>query len=101
VEFQLLGPVRLIRGGTTVNVGTRKQRSVLAVLALQPNRLIAVDRLIDLLWPDEPPATARGVVQGHISGLRTILTDGGAGTGDQNNEVSLRREGPGYLLVPG
>jgi DNA-binding SARP family transcriptional activator len=85
----------MIRDGNPVGVGTRKQRFVLAVLALHANHLVTVDRLIDLLWPDQPPATARGLIHGHISGLRAVLTN----TGDLANRVSLHREGPGYLLT--
>ncbi len=95
MELQVLGPVRLICEGSAVGVGTRKQRFVLAVLALEANRLVTVDRLVDLLWPEAPPATARGIIHGHISGLRAVLTTAGALTGG----VSLRREGPGYLLA--
>jgi DNA-binding SARP family transcriptional activator/tetratricopeptide (TPR) repeat protein len=95
VEFQLLGPVRVIRDGKPVGVGTRQQRFVLAVLALHPNQLVTVDRLIDLLWPDEPPPTARGIIHRHVSGLRAVLAPAGALT----DAVSLRREGPGYLLA--
>jgi DNA-binding SARP family transcriptional activator/tetratricopeptide (TPR) repeat protein len=95
VQVQLLGPVRMVRDGSPVGVGTRKQRFVLAVLALHANHLVTVDRLIDLLWPDRPPATARGLIHGHISGLRTVLTTAGV----LADQVSLRREGPGYLLA--
>jgi DNA-binding SARP family transcriptional activator/tetratricopeptide (TPR) repeat protein len=98
VGLQLLGPVRVCCNGTVINVGVRKQRFVLAVLALEVNRLVAVDRLIDLLWPDHPPTSARGIVQGHISGLRAVLTTAAAVQGNRHG-VSLRREGPGYLLA--
>jgi DNA-binding SARP family transcriptional activator len=95
MEFHLLGPVRLRCERTAINVGVRKRRFVLAVLALEANHLVAVDRLIDLLWPDRPPTGARGVVHGHISGLRAVL----AASGAARYGVSLRREGSGYLLA--
>jgi hypothetical protein len=67
VDLQLLGPVRLWVAGRPVGVGVRMQRFVLAVLALEANRLVTTDRLIELTWPDQPPATARRVIQTQIS----------------------------------
>ena len=95
MELQLLGPVRLIRDGSPVGVGTRQQRFVFAALALHPNQLVTVHRLIDLLWPDEPPATARNIIHRNVSGLRAVL----AAERPSTDGVSLRREGPGYLLA--
>src|SRR5262249_54228634 len=95
VEFQLLGPMRGSCGDVGINVGVRKQRFVLARRALEANRRVPVDRLIDLAWPDAPPASARGIIHGHISGLRAVLTAVGA----VRYGVSVRREGSGYLLA--
>jgi DNA-binding SARP family transcriptional activator/tetratricopeptide (TPR) repeat protein len=94
VDFQLLGPVRMGQCGEVVPVGVRKQRFVLAVLALEVNRLVPVERLIDLIWPDEPPKTARGIIHGHISSLRAVLDRLKAA----RDGVCLRREDSGYLL---
>src|SRR5690348_5813276 len=95
VEFLLVGPVRLRCGGAVRGVGVRKRRFVLALLALEANRPVPVDRLIDLLWPDGPPAGARGVIHGHISGLRATL----AAIGPEREGVSLRRQGAAYVLA--
>jgi DNA-binding SARP family transcriptional activator len=95
VELQLLGPVRVRCDAGWVNVGVRKRRLVLAVLALEANRLVTVDRLIDLIWPDQPPATARGIIHSHISCLRAML----ARTGGAPEHVQLIREGSGYQLA--
>ena len=89
VEIRLLGPFEVVRNGSTVQLGTRKQRAVLALLALEPNSAIPTDRLIDALWGEEPPASARAVLQTYVAGLRKSLD----GTGI---EVSTR--GPGYSL---
>jgi DNA-binding SARP family transcriptional activator len=88
VEIRLLGPFEVVRNGSTVQLGTRKQRAVLALLALEPNSAIPTDRLIDALWGEDPPASARAV-QTYVAGLRKGLD----GTGI---EVSTR--GPGYSL---
>jgi tetratricopeptide (TPR) repeat protein/DNA-binding SARP family transcriptional activator len=95
VEFRLLGPVQAWIGGRPVDLGVRKQRFVFAVLALEANRLVPTDRLVDLVWPDGPPATARAAVYTYVSRLRANLARVGAADG----EVALRRDGSGYVLV--
>jgi DNA-binding SARP family transcriptional activator len=48
-------------------------RGLLAVLALAANRVVGVDEIIDALWGDDPPATARTIVHGNVSHLRRVL----------------------------
>jgi DNA-binding SARP family transcriptional activator len=48
MEFRLLGPVAIHVDGRAVNAGLRQQRFVLAMLALQVNRLVSTERLMDL-----------------------------------------------------
>lgn len=50
MEIRLLGPVELAGGGEPFELGSPRSRVVLAVLALQPNRVTPVDRLIDAVW---------------------------------------------------
>ena len=52
------------------SLGGPKQRFVLALLLAEPNRIVSVDRIVDGLWGDEPPDTARHTVQGYVSELR-------------------------------
>jgi ABC-2 type transport system ATP-binding protein len=59
---------------TPLGLGPRKQRLVLAALLLEPNRTVSTARLVDLTWPDSPPATARTAIQGRISRLRSCAT---------------------------
>ena len=56
MNLQLLGPVEATLAGRPIPLGTTKQRAVLAMLALEPNATVSVDRLIDGLWGEEPPA---------------------------------------------
>jgi hypothetical protein len=58
VEFLLLGRFD-IRGdeGEPVAVGRRRERTLLAVLLLEAGRAVSIDRLVSLLWDDDPPAT--------------------------------------------
>jgi predicted ATPase/DNA-binding SARP family transcriptional activator len=51
-------------------------RTLLALLLLNANRTVARDRLIDDLWCERPPRTARAALHGYMSQLRRTL--GGA-----------------------
>jgi DNA-binding SARP family transcriptional activator len=71
VRFEVLGSTRVVaavdsgrRGGatTTPSLGGPKQRLVLALLLAEPNRVVSIDRLVDGLWGDDPPETARHTV---------------------------------------
>ena len=88
-EIRLLGPFDVVRNGWSVALGTRKQRAVLALLALEPNSAVSTTRLIDALWGDVPPASARAVLQTYVAGLRRSL----AGTG-----IALETRASGYAL---
>jgi DNA-binding SARP family transcriptional activator len=78
VEFGLLGPL-LIRGATgPVEIGAAKQRALLICLLLRPGRTVPVDRLIDALWGDDPPAQARITLRSYVSNLRRALGAPGA-----------------------
>lgn len=77
MRLRLLGPVRADHDGRSVPLGPRRQRFVLGVLALEVNRLVPLDRLVDLAW-QEPPRTARHAVRVCASGLRTAFA--GIGT---------------------
>src|SRR5947209_14316669 len=71
--FGILGPLEAREGDRPIDLGRPKQRAVLAALLLEANRVVALDRLIDLLWGSKPPARATGALQVYISGLRRAL----------------------------
>lgn len=93
MELRLLGPVQAQTGTRVINLGVRMQRFVLAVLALETNRLVTTDRLIDLAWSEAPPRTARRIIHSQISRLRATLS-----AADTTGTVTLRGDGPGYVL---
>ena len=57
MEFEILGPLQVSDGSRIVDVGSVKQRRLLASLLFQPNRFVSTDRLVDDLWGDRPPKT--------------------------------------------
>jgi DNA-binding SARP family transcriptional activator/DNA-binding beta-propeller fold protein YncE len=73
MQFCLLGPLEVRDAGTIVPLGGPKQRTVLAHLLLHANRVVATERLIDAVWGDEPPDTARNTIQTYIRHLRKSL----------------------------
>src|SRR3712207_2947027 len=73
VEFSLLGPLQVVDGDRMVELGGRKQRAILAMLVLEQNRVVSMDRVIDRLWGDDSPAQATGTVQAYVSSLRKAL----------------------------
>ena len=95
MEFRILGPVEVWDGGRRLDVGGPKPRAVLAALLLHAGRMVSADRLIDELWGETPPATARNVLQCHVARLRRALHRPAEANG--STPVLLTRPG-GYLL---
>ncbi len=73
LRFGVLGPLRVWRRETVVDLGPVQQRVVLAVLALQAGRQVGRQQMIDAVWGETPPRNAVNLVQRHISGLRRVL----------------------------
>jgi len=90
LRVNVLGPVQLVTdSGTLIRVETRKRRALLSLLALDTNRVVSMDRLVNVLWEGAPPKHARTVVHGHISALRQAL----------GPRVSIETCSPGYALT--
>jgi DNA-binding SARP family transcriptional activator len=73
LELRLLGPLEALRDGQAVTLGGAKPRALLAVLALDLGRVVSVDRLVEALWPGDPPDSAGHAVQVYVSQLRKAL----------------------------
>ena len=76
MEFLILGPLEVTNDGRKLALGGPKQRAVLAHLILRANRVVQADLLIDGLWGDEPPESARNTLQTYVYRLRKALGDG-------------------------
>src|SRR5882762_9720785 len=59
--------------GRPVDGGTLKQRSLLGLLALQPNKVVSRAEIIDVLWGDEPPESCQNLVHTYVSRLRKLI----------------------------
>jgi DNA-binding SARP family transcriptional activator/tetratricopeptide (TPR) repeat protein len=90
MEFRILGPLEALEDGRGLDLGAQKHRALLAVLLLDANRVVSTDRLLDALWEDAPPETARKALQVYVSQLRKIV-----------GRERLERRAPGYVLHVG
>src|SRR5689334_13932843 len=90
--YRILGPLQVAKSrDAEYEVPHGRQQTVLAVLLLEANRVVSIGHLIDAIWEDDPPATARTQVQICVSKLRTSLVEHGLG------EAIVTRP-PGYQL---
>ncbi len=88
MEFRVLGPLEVRRADHLLELGTGRQRALLALLIVRRREVVSIDRMVDELWGERPPPTAHKIVQNAMSALRRTLTDGGL----------LETHGHGYLL---
>ncbi|GAA2596399.1 BTAD domain-containing putative transcriptional regulator [Actinomadura fulvescens] len=97
LSIGLFGPLEVIDGsGTRLDLGTRKQRALVAMLALEPGRVVSLDRLVQELWAGEPPAGAIRTLQAYIAHLRKVLEPDRA---PRTPPRTLLTREPGYLLA--
>jgi len=76
-SFQVLGPLLVSHSGEQIVIGRPRQRAVLGYLLLNAGQLVSTERLIDAVWGERPPATARAQVQADIASIRKALAPQG------------------------
>lgn len=89
--FRILGPVELHNGEASVPIPPGRQPIVLGALLLQANHIVSTEHLIDAVWDEDPPPSARAQVHICISALRRLVTLVPAGG-------EIIRRPPGYCL---
>lgn len=94
MEYRLLGPPEFNGPDGRVWFRGRRQRAVFATLAFNANRVVAVDRLVEVVWEGRPPSTAQVQIQKAVSALRTVLPE-------QDGQERIATVFPGYLLRAG
>jgi class 3 adenylate cyclase/DNA-binding winged helix-turn-helix (wHTH) protein len=88
VEFQLLGPLEVLRDGERVALRAAKVRTLLGALLVHRGSVASVDRLVEDLWQESPPSGARHALEAQVSRLRTALGD----------PAAVVAQPPGYIL---
>lgn len=89
VSFKMLGPVRLTVGDEEIELGRRQERLLLCLLVWEPGRVVAAERLIDLLWQGDSPVTRRPTLHTYVARLRKSVAPYG---------IRIRRRYDGYLV---
>ncbi len=92
LELRVLGPVEVVFDSVARRIGSPIQRTLLGLLLLHPNEVVTTDRIVDVLWPDNPPE-ARRKLWFHVSKLRGILQPGAEDAG-----AILATHPTGYVL---
>ena len=91
----VLGQLTADVDGRVVDLGSRRQRAVLALLLAARRAVVSTDRLIDSLWRGEPPPRAIGSLQTYVSNLRRLIEPDRAPRAPARLLVSAP---PGYAL---
>ena len=85
--FGILGPIEVIDDGASLQLGGPRQRSTLALLLLNANRVVSIDQLADALYAGRPPVTAVTQVHRQVSELRKVL-----------GSKAIRTQASGYVI---
>jgi predicted ATPase/DNA-binding SARP family transcriptional activator len=94
MRFGVLGPLEVwTADGRRVRVRETRIRTLLTALLVRRGQVVSVDRLIDDLWGDAPPANDVRTLRSKVSLLRRTLQDAEPG----GRDLVVTRP-PGYLL---
>jgi DNA-binding SARP family transcriptional activator/ABC-type branched-subunit amino acid transport system substrate-binding protein len=88
LSVALLGLLEVTVDGTAIRLTSARQRSILALLALDAGQVVAVDRIVDAVWGDDQPADGTAALHTQVSRLRSLLGPDRIVTRD-----------PGYMLA--
>lgn len=89
MHVDLLGPLRVLRDGTAVEIRGGRLRTLLVELALRGGRAVPADVLVDAVWGQDPPGDAANALQSLVSRLRAALGD----------PATVQQVGAGYRLA--
>ena len=88
LEFRILGPLEVVGEDGPIRLGGPRQRATLAILLLNANRVLSIERLADDLYAGRPPVTAVTQVARQVSELRKAL----------GPEARIETRPPGYVI---
>jgi DNA-binding SARP family transcriptional activator len=97
-DFRILGPLQAHRDGDELGLGGRNQRAVLALLLLQANQVVSIERLAEELYGDATPVSAVTQVHRQVSELRRVLD---LPRSDADAASVIETRAPGYVIRVG
>ncbi len=98
MEVRLLGQFEATECGVSVLPTASKPRQVLALLALNPGKIVTVGALMEELWGDDIPRSASTTLQTYIMQLRRKLRSALATEPRRTAKDVLVTHPTGYLL---
>lgn len=93
MRFRILGPVEVEGAEGRLRIGGAKTTALLAALLTEPNRVVSADRLLDLVWGDDPAGYTANTIHVSVSRLRRALSEG-----QPDEPVRIATHTTGYLL---
>ncbi|MEV5878579.1 AfsR/SARP family transcriptional regulator [Streptomyces sp. NPDC052101] len=102
MDIEILGALDARENGVSVTPTAPKPRQVLALLALHADQVVPVASLVEELWGDRPPRSARTTLQTYVLQLRELISaalarDPGLGERRTAKDVLVTMPG-GYML---
>ncbi|HXV32852.1 MAG TPA: BTAD domain-containing putative transcriptional regulator [Gaiellaceae bacterium] len=73
LELRILGPLEVRNGREPLTLGGGRPRALLALLLVHRGVPVSTDRIVDELWGESPPRSARHMVEVYVSSLRKGL----------------------------
>ncbi|MDT5064521.1 MAG: hypothetical protein QOK02_676 [Mycobacterium sp.] len=101
VAYVLSGAVEARIDGAVASLGGPKQRCVLAALLVEHGTVVCVDRLIDAVWEDDPPAKALTSLRSYLANLRRCLASGSDTVAGRPPRLESRQSGYQLNLIDG
>jgi DNA-binding SARP family transcriptional activator len=90
VYCRILGPLAVAYSGENIRLGGYRQQTLLTMLLLEANQTVPIDRLVDAIWGENPPASARGQVRICVSDLRRRFSAQGLAEVIETHPVGYR-----------
>src|SRR5215210_7637853 len=96
IEFRLLGRLEVLSDGVAVDLGSQRQRALLALLLANAGTVLSTDRILDELWGDAGGADKQNSLWVYVSGLRGALEPERA---KRSEGTVLLTRSPGYVMA--
>lgn len=74
-DILILGPLEVAIDGRALDLGSLRQRALLALLVTRSSEPVTADELVDALWGERPPASAAHAIHVYVSGIRKALRE--------------------------